>query len=643
MAHLPINGCPDPPAGKGPDLPPQNPSPVDPPHEAESAAAPTGRPAQRFRARLDPLVVARRTRRTWRRIAPFFGGMRSNMVALFGASFAAGLAEASLLALIATGASAVSLEKSRAGLDLGPMQVSGDVSTVLWIGVVLAVLRGVLMIYLAWLPAQMSATVMAGLRRKLFDAFTGACWSVQASERDGHLQSLMGTHINSASQAVLALAMGINALVMFATLLASAFVLSIPTALILIVSSGGLFLILRPLSKRLRRHAKELSNENLEYSKSVQEVVLMAEEIKVFGASDDYRTKFYRAVEGVREPQRRTRFLSTMLPYLYQSIALLLLVLALLAVSNMGVTRIASLGAVILILLRSLTYAQQMQRSMSNLDEMLPFMDRLADSIDHYLSNRQTDGERPLGHIRRLGMDHVRFAYVEGKDVLHDITFESHLGEAIGIVGPSGAGKSSIVQLLLRLREPSGGALLVDGEDARSIVRRDWQQRIAYVPQTSQIVYGTVEENIRFFRPHLTQEDIVSAATRAAIHDEILSWRDGYDTVIGQRVSAVSGGQRQRLCLARALAARPDVLILDEPTSALDVKSELLVQETLERLKREVILFLVAHRLSTLAVCDRVMVVVDGRLEAIDEPTRLLESNDFYREVLEITRKQTPV
>jgi ATP-binding cassette, subfamily B, bacterial len=235
-------------------------------------------------------------------------------------------------------------------------------------------------------------------------------------------------------------------------------------------------------------------------------------------------------------------------------------------------------------------------------------------------------------------MSDVRFAYVPGEDVLRDVSFEARRGEAIGIVGPSGAGKSSLVQIMLRLRVPAAGTLLINGEDAALFRRADWQRRVAYVPQTPQLIWGTVADNIRFHRPEITDAQVEDAARKAHIHDEILSWPQGYRTVVGQRASAVSGGQRQRLCLARALAGSPDVLILDEPTSALDVRSEQAVQQSLEEVKDDVLLFLVAHRLSTLSVCDRVMVIVEGRLEAIDEPAALRERNDFYREVSEITR-----
>src|SRR5699024_5152339 len=209
------------------------------------------------------------------------------------------------------------------------------------------------------------------------------------------------------------------------------------------------------------------------------------------------------------------------------------------------------------------------------------------------------------------------------------------------VVGPSGAGKSSIVQIVLRLRDPHAGAVLVNGTDARTIRRSDWQRKVAYVPQASRLIWGTVRENIRFYRDWIDDEDVVAAAKRAHIHDEILSWPSGYDTVIGQRASAVSGGQGQRICLARALAGRPQVLVLDEPTSALDVRSEELVQRSLQEIKHDTLTILVAHRLSTLAVCDRIVVMVDGRVSAVGPHATLVDNNDFYRQVTRITQRQS--
>ena len=196
-----------------------------------------------------------------------------------------------------------------------------------------------------------------------------------------------------------------------------------------------------------------------------------------------------------------------------------------------------------------------------------------------------------------------------GQPVLSDISFEVDRGEAVGVVGPSGAGKLTLVQILLQLRTPETGRYLVNGVPAEQFARDDWHRRVAYVPQEPRLIHASVADNIRYFRS-LDDEAVERTGRLARIHDDVLRWSNGYDTIVGPRADAVSGGQQQRICLARALAAQPEVIVLDEPTSSLDPRSEVLIQESLIALKSEVTLFIVAHRMSTLEVCDRVMVIV---------------------------------
>ena len=581
----------------------------------------------------------RQARDGWADISPLFDDYRGKIAVLAVLAVAAGVAEAALLALIASVAAALTQPSSRVDLELGPLSAMVEVWVLFTAAFVLCVVRGALQLALAYLPASMAASAMARLRGRLFDSYTRTSWAVQAAERDGYFQSLMTTHVNSTTQAIVAVGSGISGAALFLTLIASAFVLSVGTALIMVGASAGLFLVLRPAARRLRASATALSAENLEYSQGVQEVVLVAEESQVFGVSEDYRTSFYRSVDAVRRPLLRTRFLSTATPALFQSVALLLLVLALLVVSIAGSGSVASLGAIVLILVRALSFAQQLQQALANVNMLSPFMTRLAAAIANYDAHAREDGDRPLARVESVALRDVGFAY-GSEPVLTEIDVEVPRGQALGIIGPSGSGKSSIVQLLLRLRLPTTGVLAVNGEDARGYLLADWQRRVAYVPQVSQLVHGSVADNIRFYRAHITDAQVEQAARRAQVHDEIMSWEAGYDTVIGQRASAVSGGQRQRLCVARALAGQPDVLVLDEPTSALDTKSEALLQATLRDIKKDLVLFLVAHRLSTLAVCDRVMVVVDGRVEAIGSPDDLSTANAYFREVTEISRSQ---
>jgi ATP-binding cassette subfamily B protein len=270
------------------------------------------------------------------------------------------------------------------------------------------------------------------------------------------------------------------------------------------------------------------------------------------------------------------------------------------------------------------------------LNEVTPFLDRIVKEVTRYADSAPASGSQSVPARRDLTFDRVSFAYDSRQSVLDEVSFRVDAGETIGIVGLSGAGKSTLVQLLLRLREPDSGVYRVSSTDVRQIARAAWQHQVAYVSQEPRLLGGTVTENIRYFRDHVDGEAVESAAKMAHIHEEVLSWPGGYDHRVGQRLDAVSGGQRQRLCLARALAGKPEILVLDEPTSALDPHSEVAIQQSLEELRGAVTLFIVAHRMSTLSTCDRIMVLESGRIEAFDTPENLRRVEGYFRAAMEL-------
>jgi ABC-type multidrug transport system fused ATPase/permease subunit len=286
-----------------------------------------------------------------------------------------------------------------------------------------------------------------------------------------------------------------------------------------------------------------------------------------------------------------------------------------------GTGQIATLGTVVLILVRASSYGQQVQVSWQVIQQAAPFIDRLAATEARYRANATETGDEALHAGGTLRFEDVSFTYNRGGSVLTDVAFSVPSGAAVGIVGPSGAGKSTLIQLLLRMRTPTSGVVLLDDVPIDDISLDDWHHRIAYVPQEPRLLQATVADNIRFSRP-ISDAQVERAARLAHIHDDIAALPRGYDTPIGQRADAVSGGQRQRLCLARALAGEPAVLVLDEPTSALDRASSDAIQASLVELRGTLTMVIVTHQPALLAVCDRVVTIEGGRAEEAAGPAR---------------------
>jgi ABC-type multidrug transport system fused ATPase/permease subunit len=226
----------------------------------------------------------------------------------------------------------------------------------------------------------------------------------------------------------------------------------------------------------------------------------------------------------------------------------------------------------------------------------------------------------------------VHFAY-EARPVLVDVTFAAPPGATIALVGLSGAGKSTLMDLLAGFLEPTAGAIVIDGQDVNAVRRSSLRARIAIVTQDVFLFDDSVRANIAYGAPDADQGAVVRAAEMAEIHDVIERLPHGYDTVIGERGARFSGGERQRLAIARAFLKDAPILILDEATSALDTVTEARVQRSLERLMAGRTVFVIAHRLSTVQRADHVVVLADGRIVEEGTHAALLARGGEYREL----------
>jgi ATP-binding cassette subfamily C protein CydCD len=241
--------------------------------------------------------------------------------------------------------------------------------------------------------------------------------------------------------------------------------------------------------------------------------------------------------------------------------------------------------------------------------------------------------EEPVGLAPSITFDNVVFHYPGSRRTTHqDLSFEVQAGERVGIVGSSGCGKSSIVRLLLRFYDPDAGQIQIGGKDLRTLSFDAIRRQIAVVSQDTYLFHGTVEDNIRMGRPDASHDDVVAAAQFANIHTFIQSLPNGYQTLIGEKGIKLSGGQRQRVAIARALLRDAPILVLDEALSAVDAENEAVIQEALDRLMQERTVLILAHRLSSVIDCDRILALDDGRVvESGDHRTLMASAGVYHR------------
>jgi ATP-binding cassette subfamily B protein len=547
----------------------------------------------------------------------------------------AGFAEAGLLVLVARIATSLAAGHGASSLVLGPIQKSTvSIGVLLAAAGVLVALRGALQAIGLLLSTRLSVGVGRSTQQRLLRLFLNAGWPIQASQRHGRLQELTTEYASYSSGAVTTLVTGATAAFSLAALLVTALFVNVVAAVATAFAALLIGGVVRPLRAAARRRSRRNAEARLVMATGVTELVATLQDVRIFGVEDRVRARLDGLVERAAQSQQSTDRMSGLITVVYQGSAMMLVVGALAVAYAASFSELSSLGAMALIMVRALSYGQMLQASIQSIHIFAPYLEVLRDEQAGYRAAAVERGGAPVDSVKEFGFEHVWFEYVPGHPALRDITFDVKPGEIIGIVGPSGSGKSTLIQLLLRLRQPTAGRIVADGRDVREFDLDEWYRHVSFVPQDLHLFADTVAENIRFFRENVDGAAIEHAARLANLHDDIVAWPLGYDTPVGERGSAISGGQRQRLCIARALVAEPDILVLDEPTSSLDVKSETLVRETVAGLAPRTTVLVIAHRLSTLSICDRIMVIRDGRLQGFDEPAKLEATNAFYREAL---------
>lgn len=529
-----------------------------------------------------------------------------------------GLGQAAILMVLVRLVTAATTGTEVIGGSIGPLEVDALTrSQLLLVGIGLTLLLFVGEVILSKVLASSGARAQRIAQCRILEAYSGASFDAQTSMPRGDTQAIvLGLTVTASSQ-VGNLGQGISALASFVTLVVTAVLLSPVAAAVVLAGVGIVIALTRPMRTLLQRFAREKVAAYRVLANSVLDRLQLSRELRSFGVEQSADAEIAGEVRDFSRSEGRVRVVSRLSSVIYR-ISTFLLVFGMLAlIQTTGARNLAALTGSLLMLLRSLSYGQAVQGYHQSFIEAMPAMEQMVAEEDRLESSAEPmSGSIPAAdHIRSLEWKGVSFAYRSGGTILHDVDLSLSVGDFVALIGRSGAGKSTMMNLLLRLREPTSGSIIAAGVPVEQISLGWWRQRVAHVPQEPLLRSGSIADAIRFHRD-ISDADVRLAARRAHIAEEIESWPMGYDTAVGQLGDQMSGGQRQRLAIARALAGRPDLLLLDEPTSALDPRSEQLIAETLEEIREEMIIVAIAHRLRTVEHANRVILLEDGRVVA---------------------------
>ena len=379
---------------------------------------------------------------------------------------------------------------------------------------------------------------------------------------------------------------------------------------------------------------REMNRRDTEAAGKAIDSLLNYETVKYFSAEPFEISRYDKAMEGYQEAAIRSRT-SLATVNIGQSLIMnggLVAIISLGAYNIIaGDMSIGDMTAVMLVMtqlyrpLNILGFAyREIKQALTDLEKMFILMDLKPEIIDR--DNAQT-AVLPEGHIQ---FEHISFHYDEDRKILNDISFDMPPGKTLAVVGPTGAGKSTLSRILFRFYDISSGSVKIDGVDIRDISQESLRQAIGIVPQDTVLFNDTIGYNIGYANPDATQDDIEQAATDAQIHDFITTLPKGYKTVVGERGLKLSGGEKQRVAIARTLLKNPSILILDEATSALDSATERDIQTALDRATTGRTTLVIAHRLSTIVKADKIIVMENGKIKEQGTHSALLSKNGLY-------------
>lgn len=393
------------------------------------------------------------------------------------------------------------------------------------------------------------------------------------------------------------------------------------------------------LSRRWQEKlGKKHIGARLELAEGIQECLETVQDIKACNQEEDYLRRLDARMDAAEKAQIRSELVTASLLTTGQMVLRLGLASVIVVGNSLVVKGETDLFSYILFLIAASRLYDPLSGAMANMAELFAVqlqVNRLKE-IENFPEETEAQENRVKGFD--ITFEHVRFSYEKDKPVLRDVTFTAKQGEVTALVGPSGGGKSTVARLAAGFYTPDGGKILLGGSDISRISSDALMKNISIVFQDVVLFNNTIMENIRVGKKDASDEEVAAAAKAAQCHEFISKLPDGYQTVIGENGSTLSGGECQRLSIARALLKDAPVIVLDEATASLDVDNETEVQNAISRLVQGKTVLLIAHRLRTVEAADRIVVLADGVAAESGTHEELMRENKLYRRLAELQR-----
>lgn len=406
-----------------------------------------------------------------------------------------------------------------------------------------------------------------------------------------------------------------------------------------LVSAGSAFLLAAPFML-LTRVSYRLGLENTatgnRLTSILHESLASAKVIMGFGNQGKSR----EWLRSVYERHFRTSIvyqtLNIAIPHAYKPLGMLVLMMTFLVARRWGVS-LAETAVMLFAILQTIPMVANLVAQRTAFDNFFPSFEQVTALRSQAKALRQTSGSRPFTDFsREITLEHVTFAYPGQEPILQDVTLRIAKGLMVAVVGQSGAGKSTLIDVIMAFNDPLSGRVLFDGVPFPEFDINSYRKRIGYVPQDSILFNMSIRDNLLWAKEDATEAELQHAARQANAEEFIEELPEKYDTVVGDRGVRLSGGQIQRIALARAILRKPTLLILDEATSALDTHSERLIQSAIETIAKETTIVVIAHRLSTIVNADKIVVLQKGRLVEEGNYKDLMQQGEHFRQMIEL-------